>query len=279
MFLTEEQMKSLLPQRKPDAHKGNFGRILLLCGSVGFTGAAAMAAKAAARSGAGLVYVGVPQDVYAIVAGKLDEPMVFPLPAEDGKLSSAAGKEILSRLAQMDAVLVGPGLGQSRGVTECVMTVLENASCPVVLDADGINVISRHMDILRESACPVVVTPHPGEFKRLGGDLTLGREEAAKKLAEDLGCICVLKGRHTVITDGKAVFVNPTGNPGMAVGGSGDVLSGMLTAFLGQGLGVMDAACAAVYFHGASGDLCAGEKGQYAMLPTDMIEALCRLLP
>ena len=279
MFLTEEYVKSLLPRRKEDAHKGNFGRILLLCGSVGFTGAAAMAAKAASRSGAVLIYVGVPQDVYGIVAAKLDEPMVFPLPAQDGKLSSLAQKEILEKLPQMDAVLVGPGLGQSQGVLECVMAVLQNASCPVVVDADGINVLSRHIDILRQSACPVVVTPHPGEFKRLGGDLSKGREAAAAELAKNLGCVCVLKGHHTVIADGETLRLNPTGNPGMAVGGSGDVLAGMLTALLGQGIAPMEAACAAVYLHGAAGDLCAEEKGQYAMLPTDMIEALCRLLP
>ena len=279
MFLTEDRVKSLLPGRKADAHKGSFGRILLLCGSVGFTGACAMAARAAARSGAGLIYVGVPQDIYPIAAAKLDEPMVFPLPAEDGKLASSAQRWILEKLPQMDAVLLGPGLGQSKGVLECVTAVLQNASCPVVVDADGINVLSRHIDVLRESACPVVVTPHPGEFKRLGGNLSLGREAACSALAKELGCVCILKGHHTVISDGHAVCVNPTGNPGMAAGGSGDVLAGMVTAFLGQGLAPMDAACAAVYLHGAAGDLCAREMGQYAMLPTDMIEALCRLLP
>lgn len=280
MILTQEYVKSLLPARNPEAHKGDFGRILLLCGSVGYTGAACMAARAAVRCGAGLVYVGVPDAVYPIVAGKLDEPMVFPLPSEDGKLSSAAQKWILQMLPQMDAVLVGPGLGQSRGVLECVMAVLQEAKCPVILDADGINVLAGHIDVLRESACPVVVTPHPGEFRRLGGDLSAGsREEAAKDLAKDFNCICLLKGHRSVITDGSSCHVNPTGNPGMAVGGSGDVLAGMLTAFAGQGLPLLEAASAAAWLHGAAGDLCAAELGQYAMLPTDMIEALPRLLP
>ena len=278
-MLTEEYVKNLLPQRKPEAHKGDFGRVLLLCGSVGYTGAACMAARAAVRCGAGLVYVGVPETVYPIVAGKLDEPMVFPLPAEYGKLSSGAAKWISEMLPKMDAVLVGPGMGQSEGVDECVMLVLQEAKCPVVLDADGINTISRHIDVLRESACPVVVTPHPGEFRRLGGDLSMGREEAAKALAKDLNCICLLKGHDSVITDGETVHVNPTGNPGMATGGSGDVLAGMLTALAGQGLPLLEAASAAAWLHGKAGDLCAAELGQYGMLPTDMIEVLPRLLP
>ena len=279
MILTEEYVHSLLPQRRQDAHKGDFGRVLLLCGSVGYTGAAAMAAQAAVRCGAGLIFAGVPDAVYPIVAAKLDEPMVFPLPSQDGKLASCAQKEILRKLPQMDAVLVGPGLGQSQGVLECVMSVLQNSTVPVVLDADGINVLSHHIDVLRESACPVIVTPHPGEFHRLGGDVTMGREAAAKALAEELGCVCLLKGHHTVITDGQTIFVNPTGNPGMATGGSGDVLSGMLTALLGQGLKPLEAAAAAAWLHGAAGDLCAKEIGQYGMLPTDMIRALPRLLP
>lgn len=279
MFITEEFVRSLLPERKVDSHKGNYGKILLLCGSVGYTGAAALAAKAAARSGAGLVFVGVPEAVYPIVAAKLDEPMVFPLPSEEGKLSSKAARAILEKLPGMDTVLVGPGLGQSQGVCECVMAVLQESHVPVILDADGINVISRHIDVLRESACPVIVTPHQGEFVRLGGDLSPGREEAAMALAKNLRCICVLKGHHTVVTDGDQCRINPTGNPGMATGGSGDVLAGILTALVGQGLSPLDAASAAVWLHGAAGDFCAGEIGQYGMLPTDMLRVLPRLLP
>lgn len=279
MFITEEFVRSLLPKRKADSHKGNYGKILLLCGSVGYTGAAVMAAKAAARSGAGLVFVGVPEAVYPIVAAKLDEPMVLPLPSEDGKLSTKASRAIQEKLPNMDAVLVGPGLGQSQGVRECVIAVLQESRVPVVLDADGINVISRHIDVLRESACPVIVTPHPGEFERLGGNLSLGREYSAMALAKTLQCICVLKGHHTVVTDGTQCRINPTGNPGMAVGGSGDVLAGVLTAFVGQGLSPLDAASAAAWVHGAAGDLCEKEIGQYGMLPTDMIRVLPRLLP
>lgn len=279
MVITKAYVQRLLPRRCATAHKGNFGRILLLCGSVGYTGAAALAARAAVRSGAGLVYLGVPATVYPILASKLDEPIVFPLPDEDGKFAACAQEEILSRLSGMDAVLVGPGLGQSQGVLDCVKTVLQNAKAPVVLDADGINVLQNHIHILRESTCPVVITPHPGEFIRLGGNLTLGRENAAVALAKDLNCVCLLKGHRTVVTDGETLSVNPTGNPGMATGGSGDVLAGILTSLLGQGLSPLHSAQAAAWLHGKAGDVCAREIGQYGMLPSDIISVLPRLLP
>lgn len=277
--ITEPMVRAMLPARKPDAHKGDFGRVLLICGSVGYTGAAALSAKGALRCGSGLVYLVVPEPVYPILAAKLDEPVVFPLPAEKGMLSASASGEILRRLETVDAVLVGPGLGQSEGTCACLRTVLENSRVPVVVDADGINLLARHIDVLRESGCPVILTPHPGEFRRLAGEICPNREHAACRFAEETGCVCVLKGSGTVVTDGKSVFVNTTGNPGMAVGGSGDVLAGMLVSLLGQGLRPMDAACAAVYLHGAAGDLCARELGQYGMLPTDMLCALPRLLP
>lgn len=279
LIISEEYVKKLLPRRCVTAHKGNFGKILLLCGSVGFTGAAAMAANAAVRCGAGLVYIGVPDAVYPIVATKLDEPMVFPLPSDGGTLSSSAMNWILEKLPQMDAVLVGPGLGKTQGVFECIHAVLQESNIPVVLDADGINVLSNHINILRERTCPVILTPHPGEFKRLGGDLSVGREQAAITLAREFHCVCLLKGHHTVITDGETVFTNPTGNPGMATGGSGDVLAGMITALLGQGLSPIEAAAAGAWLHGAAGDICAEEIGQYGMLPTDIIRTLPRLLP
>ena len=279
-FLNEEYVSDLLPKRPETAHKGNFGRVLLICGSVGFTGAAELAAKAAARCGSGLIYVGVPDAVYPIVAGKLTEPMVFPLPSENGMLSCNAAREVLKRLPNMDAVLLGPGLGKSEGVLMTVEAVLSESRVPVVLDADGINVLAEHRNVLRESKCPVILTPHPGEFARLGGALQgTSREDAAVQLARELGCICVLKGHGTVVTDGERVLVNTTGNPGMATGGSGDVLAGMIVSLLGQHLTPLDASAAAVWLHGRAGDLCAEEIGQYGMLPSDLIQTLPRLLP
>ena len=277
-MLNHEQVLALLPDRKENAHKGEFGKVLLLCGSEGYTGAAALAAMGALRCGAGLVYLGVPRSIYAIEAVKLTEPVVFPLPEAEGKLSVQALPKILPMLDSMDAVLIGPGLGQSEGTRAVIRTVLEEAKCPVVLDADGINGICRHRDILRERHYPTVLTPHAGEFARLGVPAAQDRQASAESFAREYGCILVLKGHHTVITDGVEGYVNQTGNPGMAVGGSGDVLAGMITGLMGQGMTPLTAAACGAWLHGAAGDLCAERMGQYGMLPTDMLEVLGRLL-
>ena len=276
--LNHELVLSLLPDRNPWGHKGNFGKLLLLCGSRGYTGAAFFAAMGALRSGAGLVFLGVPESIYGIEAVKLNEPVIFPLPDAGGRLSADAVPEILTRLPQMDAVLVGPGLGQSEGTLAVVRAVLEKAECPVVVDADGINVLSAHRDLLRGRKSPTILTPHDGEFARLGGVIGEDRMAAAAALAEELGCTVLLKGHETCITDGTDGYINPTGNPGMAVGGSGDVLAGVITAMLGAGLPPLEAAACGAWLHGAAGDRCAAELGQYGMLPTDMLSALPRLM-
>ena len=276
--LDHNTVLSILPDRDPWAHKGCFGKILLLCGSVGFTGAAALAAKAALRTGAGLVFLGVPQSIYAIEAIKLEEAIVFSLPEDDGKLSQEAWDDVAPRMAQMDAVLIGPGLGQSAGVLEIVSRVLQEFSGPVVVDADGINVLSAHRDILRGRTAPTIVTPHDVEFARLGGCIGEDRAESAAFLARDLGCIVLLKGHRSIITDGTVCYINQTGNPGMAVGGSGDVLAGIIVSLLGQGIEPLKAAACGAWVHGAAGDLCARELGQYGMLPSDMVQNLPRLL-
>lgn len=276
--LNHELVLSLLPDRNPWGHKGNFGKLLLLCGSRGYTGAAFFAAMGALRSGAGLVFLGVPESIYGIEAVKLNEPVIFPLPDAGGRLGADAVPEILTRLHQMDAVLVGPGLGQSEGTLAVVRAVLEKAECPVVVDADGINVLSAHRDLLRGRKLPTILTPHDGEFARLGGVIGEDRMAAAAALAEELGCVVLLKGHETCITDGVNGYINPTGNPGMAVGGSGDVLAGVITALLGAGLPPLEAAACGAWLHGAAGDRCAAELGQYGMLPTDMLSALPRLM-
>ena len=232
----------------------------------------------ALRSGAGLVYLGVPESIYAIEAVKLNEPVVFPLPDKEGKLSAEAIPQILNRLPAMDAILIGCGLGISEGTLAVVKAVLENVACPVVLDADGINVLSGHMDILRGRQYPTILTPHDGEFRRVGGSVGDDRMASAGAFASEFGCVLLLKGHRTCITDGQTGYVNGTGNSGMAVGGSGDVLAGILTGLLGQGMEPLKAAACAAWLHGAAGDLCASELGQYAMLPTDMLSALPRLL-
>ena len=268
----------MLPDRDPWGHKGTFGKLLLLCGSRGFTGAAYLAAMGALRSGAGLVFLGVPESIYAIEAIKLNEPVVFPLPDESGKLSPQAIPEIVDRLSQVDAVLVGCGLGQSEGTVAVVKTVLEKAKCPVVLDADGINVMGPHKDVLRGRRYPTILTPHDGEFLRFGGVIEDDRMKSAVRFARDWNSIILLKGHETCITDGNVCYRNQTGNPGMAVGGSGDVLAGMIVSLLGQGIPPLEAAACGAWLHGAAGDICSEEIGQYGMLPTDMLTVLPRLM-
>jgi len=276
--LDHASVLSLLPERDPFGHKGTFGKVLLLCGSRGFTGAAYLAAMGALRTGAGLVFLGVPESIYAVEAIKLNEPVVFPLPDDDGKLSEAAIPEILLRLPQMDAVLIGCGLGQSKGTLAVVKAVLEQAKCPVVLDADGINVLTEHKYILRGRAYPTILTPHDGEFIRFGGTIGEDRMASTARFSREWNSIVLLKGHRTCITDGITGYINQTGNPGMAVGGSGDVLAGMIAGLLGQGLPPLEAAACGAWLHGAAGDLCAEEIGQYGMLPTDMLTRIPRLM-
>lgn len=272
VITTEEFVRSLLPVRPRDAHKGDFGRVLILAGSVGYTGAPALAANAALRTGAGLIFVGVPEPVWPIVATKLDEPMVFPLPAEDGCLSEAAIPEVLRRVSQCDAVLLGPGLGRGAAVLPIVRAVLEHAACPVVLDADGINALEGHIDVLKAAHCPVILTPHDGEFARLGGDASKeNRFASARDLASAYGVTVLLKGHRTIVIGEGRAFCNTTGNPGMATGGSGDVLAGVLLALLGQGIAPVDAAAVGAWIHGTAGDDCARAVGEYGMTPSDMI--------
>lgn len=276
--LDQNLVEAILPDRDPWGHKGDYGKILLLCGSRGYTGAAALSAMGALRTGAGLVFLGVPESIYAIEACKLNEPVVFPLPDADGMLSEQAILDILNRLPRMDAVLIGCGLGQSRGTMAVLKAVLEKAECPVVVDADGINLLARNIDLLRERTAPTILTPHDGEFARLGGILTEDRMASARDFAKQIGCILLLKGHRTCISDGEVCYENSTGNPGMAVGGSGDVLAGMIVSLLGQGIAPLEAAACGAWLHGAAGDLCASKLGQYGMLPSDMLDVLPRLL-
>lgn len=278
IVLRHEDVMKYFPERKPWSHKGDYGKILLLCGSRGFTGAAELAAKGALRCGAGLVYLAVPESIYTVMAVKMTEAIVLPMPDERGMLCSTALPKILKLLPKMDAVLVGPGLGQSEGTLDVVRCVLESFEGPVILDADGINVISRHTDILRGRQAPTVLTPHDGEFRRLGGVITEDRTASAQALANELGCTVLLKGYRTVITDGKVCYRNTTGNPGMAVGGSGDLLAGIITSLIGQGIAPLEAAACGAWLHGRAGDICAEELGQYGMLPSDMLNVLPRLL-
>ena len=267
-----------LPRRPRDAHKGDFGRAYILGGSVGYTGAPVLAARAAVRSGAGLVTVGVPAPVWPIAAAKLLEAMPQPLPAgKDGMLSLEAVEALREKLSGADVCLVGPGLGRGSGVASVIRHLLIDLRLPMVLDADGINALEGHIDILDgRQGCLTVLTPHDGEFARLTGHLPgEDRLGEARAFAAAHGCCLVLKGHRTITAfpDG-AAFVNTTGNPGMAKGGSGDVLAGMILAFLAQGLPARRAVPLAVWCHGRAGDRAAADLGEYGMTPSDLTDRL-----
>ncbi len=265
-----------LPKRARESSKRDYGRLLILAGSRGYTGAPSFASRAAVRGGAGLVWLGVPESIYAVTAVKNDEAMPFPLPCDaQGRLTAEALPEVEARLERMSCLAIGPGLGRSAGVTEFVQGALAASRVPTVVDADALWALSRDMSSLEDAACPLVLTPHEGEFAMLGGLLDGDRVASARRFASRWGCTLVLKGSGSVVAfpDGEC-YVNQTGNPGMARGGSGDVLTGLMAAMLCQ-LPFRDAVCAAVYLHGLAGDMAAGELGEYGMTPTDMI----RLLP
>lgn len=272
--LTASYVKNALPRRNPDGHKGDFGKVLCLCGSVGYTGAPVFASRAAVRTGSGLVFLGVPEPIWPVVAVKSDEAMPFPLPALEGRLCLAAEPAALERAEGMDAVLLGCGLGRGTE-TDALTRRLLDLPHPLVLDADGINALQGHIDALDKRRGRVtVLTPHEGEFARIG-DLSRGREASASAFAAAHGVYLILKGHRTVIAapDGR-LAVNPTGNSGMAKGGSGDVLSGMVLSLLGQGMAPFDACCCAVYLHGLAGDLAAADKTERAVTPTDLLETI-----
>jgi len=262
----------ILPRRPRTAHKGKFGKVFILAGSEGYTGAPVLAANAAVRTGAGLVYLGVPREIYPIVAVKCDEAMPFPLPKKY--------EMILEKARSCDVALIGPGLGRSPEIGTLIRFLLTDLNIPVVLDADGINALSGHIDILDKRSALTILTPHDGEFSRLTGCALPIRDRL--KLAQDFAaahdCVLVLKGHATVTAspDGNA-WINASGNPGMAKGGSGDVLAGMIAGLLGQKhlMGAYtdwaEMTAAAVFYHGQAGDRCGARLGEYGMTPTDMI--------
>ena len=261
--------RPFLAKRKRNAHKGDFGRLFILAGSRGYTGAAALCARAAVRGGAGLVTVAVPEEIYPIEAVKCcDEAMVWPLPEGD--------EEVLEKAKGCDGVLIGPGLGRGERARKLVRLLLEKLSCPVIVDADGLNLLSGHIDVLDKREGLTILTPHDGEFAGLtGGELPIrDRMGSASAFAEEHGCILVLKGHRTITAaPGGGCVVNTTGNPGMARGGSGDALAGLMGAMLVQQKDP-SAVANAVWLHGRAGDLAATDKGEYGMTVMDLIEAI-----
>ena len=273
--ITASRVRSILPRRDPAGHKGDFGKLLCVCGSVGYTGAPVFASRAAVCTGAGLVFLAVPEQAWPVVAVKSEEAMPFPLPeTAEGRLSLLAEEPIRQRAASCDAVLIGCGLGRDRQ-TDALVRKLLDIDRPLVLDADGLNALDGCPEQLQRRTAPTVLTPHEGEFLRLGGDLSRGREAAAAAFSRKYGVYLVLKGHRTLVADPEGrLAVNETGNSGMAKGGSGDVLEGMIVSLLSQGCGTFDACCAAVWLHGRAGDRAAADKGERGMTPTDLLEQI-----
>ncbi len=280
VILSKEIVSSIIPTRLPDTHKGNYGKILLICGNRKYTGAPVLAAMGALRSGAGLVYLAVPDCIHSIAASKLLEPVILSLKDNEGGISVQCIEQIREMLPYVDAIMIGPGIGRGDGALAVTKMILQEAKVPVVLDADGINVIAEHKNLLRDRKYSTILTPHDGEFMRIAGQSPdEDRIHSAFNLAKKINAIVLLKGHKTIITDGKMCYINETGNPGMATGGSGDVLAGIIVSLLGQGIMPLQATACGAWLHGTSGDICAKEIGQYGMLPQDMLKVLPRLMP
>ena len=276
-LMTKEMVR--LPRRERDSHKGDYGKLLIVAGSEGYTGAPVFAAQGALRSGAGLVYLGVPRDVYPMVATRCSSAMPFPL--------SDDPEQLVERARSCDVVLAGPGMGRSPQAQQLMFHLMEEVEGPLVLDADGLNALEGQTQRLRARTGLTVLTPHDGEFARLAGcSLPLNdRVEQAAELAQDTGCVVVLKGHETLTVDPQGrVWRNTTGNPGMAKGGSGDILAGMIASLLGQKQLTGCVSCPgelvawAVYLHGAAGDAAAAQYGEYGMLPDDTLAAVAGVL-
>ena len=268
-----------LAARPADSNKGDFGRVLVVAGSTGMAGAAVLCATAALRGGAGLVRVAVPHDILPTVAAGHPCYTSAPLPQDAaGRLVLLALQELMSLSQESSVVAIGPGLGRSHEISTMLADYFVSPPRPVVLDADGLNAFVDQPERLRGGDVPIIVTPHPGEFARLLGVETAAvqrdRQALAMKFARERQLIVVLKGHGTLVTDGRRVYRNPTGNAGMATGGTGDVLTGLIAALVGQGLEPFAAAQLGVYLHGVAGDLARDQVGEVSVLATDLLDFL-----
>jgi NAD(P)H-hydrate epimerase len=277
------ERKTVLPyfrRRSKDTHKGTYGHLFIISGSLGKTGAAVMAGKAALKMGAGLVTVGTPESCLPIVARSMDELMTEPLPETQEKtISHEALKKVLSLLKGKDALMIGPGISTHKSTSELVLSLMPKINVPSVVDADALNILASKPETIKSLRQPAVLTPHPGEFARLLNlstrEVVERKLELAPQFAEEYGVYLVLKAYRTITAtpDGK-VFINPTGNPGMATAGSGDVLSGMIASMIVQEKNLLEAVLAAVYVHGLSGDIGAEKLGEKALTAGDIIRYL-----
>ncbi len=278
MIETVTILPTLLP-RDAAGHKGDYGRVLVVAGSRGMAGAAVLCGSAALRAGAGLVKVAVPAEILPIVAAGNPCYTTAALPHDaDGRLAHRAFPILTALCEAHDVVAIGPGLGQSNELTALMIELFANVARPMVIDADGLNAFVGHLDKLGAPATPRIFTPHPGELARLvhadGATVQARRQELAIEFAVEHDVIVVLKGQGTLVTDGERMYQNTTGNPGMATGGTGDLLTGIIAALIGQHLSPFEAAQLGVYVHGKAGDLARDQIGEVSLIATDLLDFL-----
>ncbi|MDP2913110.1 MAG: NAD(P)H-hydrate dehydratase [Candidatus Omnitrophota bacterium] len=268
------------PKRSRDASKGDFGHVLVIAGSAGYTGAAYLASQAALLSGCGLVTLAIGRSLYEVMAAKLTEVMVKPFfETRDFSLSLMAEKEVLNFSQKCSSVAIGPGISQNKETQGLVRNLAAKIAKPMILDADGINAFAGQADILKNAKAPLVLTPHPGEMSRLidkdKDEIQKNRKAIALEFAAKYNTILVLKGFNTVVADpGGKIYENQTGNAGMATGGTGDILTGIIASFIGQGVEPFAASALGVYFHGMAGDIAVKEKGVLSLIATDLLYKL-----
>ena len=283
MISIDDILKSF-PKRAPDANKKDFGHVLVIAGSNGYTGAAYLTSQAAILSGSGLVTLAIGKSIYPIMAQKLTEVMVKPFfETRDYSLSLLAEKDLLIFAQNCTSLAIGPGISLNKETQGLVRSLLGKVGKPVILDADGINAFAGHLDSLKKASEPLILTPHAGEMARLLekdiDEVKNNGKDIALEFAHQYNIVLVLKGHETIVArpDG-AIYVNTTGNVGMATGGTGDVLTGMIASFVGQGMDAFNAAAAGVYLHGLAGDLAAKEKGSLSLIATDLLNKLPEVL-
>ncbi|MDB4349880.1 NAD(P)H-hydrate dehydratase [Omnitrophica bacterium] len=265
--------------RQKDTHKGDYGHVFILAGSLGMTGAAYLASQSALLSGSGLVTLGIPKSLNAIMEMKLTEVMTLPLEeTAEQSLSSACEKKVLDFAARADVLAIGPGISGNSDTQKLVRNLVKKSDKPVVLDADGINAYKDFTDELKIRKAPLVITPHPGEMSRVAKmsaeEIQKDRQTLAKRFSSEYNAVVVLKGFQTVVAGEDELYVNENGNPGMATGGAGDILTGMIASLIGQGLNLFGAAKLASYVHGVAGDLAMREQGEISLIAADILHKL-----
>ncbi len=268
-----------LLKRSPDTHKGDYGYIFILGGSPGLTGAVCLSAQAALKTGCGMVRVGVPESLNSIFEVKLTEEMSYPLDDEAGYVSKKAFKKIKELLDKIDVFLLGPGAALKKTTQDLIIRIIKEIDKPMVLDADALNTVAGNLDVLgQRKSKQLILTPHPGEFSRLlksdVNKIKKKRKELVKKFALRYNLTLVLKGNKTLVSDGRRIYQNTTGNPGMATAGCGDVLGGMISALIAQGLKPFEAAKTGVYLHGLAADYAVKDKTQNCLIASDIIDYL-----